>query len=83
MQYSQTYERGKPYWDRDSFEGRKGPKPNKRLLLPMIPLGSILAGEPGSSQQVDRLLVMLDAASVSRTYYAAPVVVFGVLYGSI
>jgi len=37
----------------------------------------------GSSQQVDRPMVILDATSVSRAYYAALVVVFGPLYGSI
>jgi len=37
----------------------------------------------GSSQQVDRPMVMADAASVSRAHYAAVVVVFRLLYGSI
>ena len=37
----------------------------------------------GSSQPVDRPMVIVDATSVSRAYYAALVVVFGVLYGSI
>lgn len=37
----------------------------------------------GSSQQVDRPVVMGGATSVSRAYYAAVVVVFGLLYGSI
>ena len=36
----------------------------------------------GLSQQVDRPVVMGDATSVSRAYYAALVVVFGVLYRS-
>ncbi len=36
-----------------------------------------------SSQQVDRPMVTGDATSVSRAYYAALVVVFGLLYGSI
>jgi len=37
----------------------------------------------GSSQGVDRLMVMGDAPSVSRAYYAAVIAAFGVLYGSI
>lgn len=50
MQYSRTYERGRPYWDPDWFEGRKGPKPNKVVHPPMILLRSILAGETGVVQ---------------------------------
>jgi len=36
-----------------------------------------------SSQQADRPMVIADATSVSRAYYAALAVVFGLLYGSI
>jgi len=37
----------------------------------------------GSPQQVNRPMVMVAATSVSRAYYPALVVLFGLLYGSI
>ena len=50
MQYSRTYERGRPCWAQDWFEGRKGPKPNKVVHPAMILPRFILAGEPGVVQ---------------------------------